>query len=291
MSERSPSLPRLSVIVPTCDRATALRRCLSGLARQTLSETEMEVIVVDDSGNPEDAEILPTQTAIPELQLLRHRQNSGAAAARNTGAREARAPFLAFIDDDCVPEPEWAAELTLLLSESNGAALVGTVRIAEPQATADRVTQLLSEPLVAVDGTLIRAQSANLTIPAEGFAAVGGFDESYRGAGYEDYDFCERWRASGRRLVGAPRAIVLHQRHSTLGRFWRQHYHYGCGAARFYRPGTDGPRPPWRSSLQRMAKTIGAGRTVTEGTRRLGWVGLSQIAMLAGFAAERISRS
>ena len=60
--------------------------------------------MVDDSGNPGPRNSLPEDSGIPDLQVVRHHKNSGAAAARNSGARTARAPFLAFVDDDCVPD-------------------------------------------------------------------------------------------------------------------------------------------------------------------------------------------
>ncbi len=291
MSDAAPLRPRLSVIVPTCNRDRSLARCLAALAAQTLSGADFEVVVVDDSGNPETGQTLPENLEVARLQLLRHDRNMGAAAARNTGARAASEPFLAFVDDDCVPASDWAAQLTMLLPTASGAALVGAVRVDDPQPGADRVTQLLSNPLEAADGTLVRAQTANLSLPAAGFEALGGFDESYLGAGYEDYDFCRRWRASGRRIVAAPQAVVHHRRNTTLAGFWRQHYRYGLGAARFYAPGANAPRPPLKASLRRVLQAVGAGRTLPEKLGHLGWVGLSQCAMLVGFATGRIFRS
>jgi GT2 family glycosyltransferase len=291
LPDGAPSRPGLSVIVPTCNRDRSLARCLAALAAQTLSGADFEVIVVDDSGNPETGQTLPENLEVARLQLLRHDRNRGAAAARNTGARAASEPFLVFVDDDCVPESDWAAQLAMLLPTVSGAALVGAVRVADPQPVADRVTQLLSDPMEAADGTLVRAQTANLTLPADGFEALGGFDESYRGAGYEDYDFCQRWRATGRRIVAAPQAVVHHQRNTTLAGFWRQHYRYGLGAAQFYGPGAHAPRPPLKASFRRVLQAVGAGRTLPERLGHLGWVGLSQCAMLVGFATGRIFRS
>jgi len=290
LSEDVASPLRLSVVVPTCNRSPSLARCLAALANQTLPATDFQVIVVDDSGDPGEGDLLSEDAGIPDLQVVRHRENSGAAAARNSGAHTARAPFLAFVDDDCVPDPKWASELSTRLEKSRNAAFAGAVCVAEPQPPADRVTQLLSDPVQASDGTIVRAQSANLAVPADGFRAVGGFDESYFGAGYEDYDFCRRWRESGRRILAAPRAVVLHQRDTTLREFCRQHYRYGLGAALFYHQGTEGPHPPLRSTLRRMLQTIGAGRTVVEQIGYTGLVGLSQMAALAGYAARRISK-
>ena len=45
------------------------------------------------------------------MTVIRHEINRGLAAARNTGIRAATAPVVAFLDDDCEPEPEWAREL------------------------------------------------------------------------------------------------------------------------------------------------------------------------------------
>lgn len=291
MSETDPSQVRLSVIVPTCNRAASLTHCLVGLGTQTLLASQFEIIVVDDSGTPADDDSPTTMGDIENLRLLRHPQNLGAAAARNTGARAASSPNLAFLDDDCVPEPEWAAEILDLLAGSDGAALAGTVVIAKPEPSTDRVTQLLSAPMITEDGSIARAQSANLAVPAEGYQAIEGFDESYRGAAYEDYDFCLRWRQSGRTILPAPTAVVHHEHHTNLGGFWRQHYRYGRGAAVFYGQGPDGPRVPLLSDLRRMIATIQAGRTLAEKLSHLGLVGLSQIATLAGFTAKRLSRS
>ena len=191
------------------------------------------------------------------------------------------------------PTPEWATEVVALLREAKEAAFAGTVRVSEPQPLADRVTQLLSDPMDADDGTLVRAQSANLVVPADGFEAVGGFDESYSGAGYEDYDFCRRWRKSGRRILAAPRAIVLHQREHDSA--WvSADSTIATGAVRPISTvrGQKVPATRLKASLQRMLQTH---RLRAYGCRaQLGYtglVGLSQIAALAGFATARISKS
>jgi hypothetical protein len=56
-----------------------------------------------------------------------------------------------------------------------------------------------------------------LAVPAADFAAVGGFDMSLRWS--EDREFCDRWLASGRRLVHVPDAIVRHDRPHTARAF------------------------------------------------------------------------
>lgn len=226
MPEHRPSEPRLSVIVPSCNREAELSRCLAGLAAQTLPRAQLEVLVVDDSGATDTGDPRSSDLGLEHLRFLRHPKNLGAAAARNSGARTAEAPFLAFLDDDCVPEPDWAAEMLASFSRSDGAALAGHVVIAAPEPATDRVTQYLSSPTTADDGSIARAQSANLGVPAAGYAALSGFDERYCQAGYDDYDFCLRWRRQGcageddPSRVGGALAVRHHRglRHETAHR-------------------------------------------------------------------------
>lgn len=246
---------------------------------------------MDDAGTSSSRSVAE-QFGIPATaQLIRHQENRGAAAARNTGARAAKAPHIAFIDDDCIAESEWADALLAKFATQPEAALAGEVTIGEPQLATDRVTQLLSEPATAEDGSVLRAQSANLAIPAPAFQNLGGFDERFLEAGYEDYEFCSRWRRAGHRIVAVPEAIVRHMRDTTLWGFWHQHYRYGKGAYMLY--GRDGsePSPSLASTWRRMTQAVAGGQTPYERIHHTGLVGLSQAAMLAGFATARFSRS
>ena len=140
LSRTTKTRPRISIVVPTCRRAPALARCLVALEDQTLPPAQLEIIVVDDGGIS-TSEATPIGARFPEqVQLIRHAENSGAAAPRNTGARAAQASLIAFLDDDCIPEPEWAETLLARSTKDPGAALAGEVVVGEPQLATDRVT-------------------------------------------------------------------------------------------------------------------------------------------------------
>ena len=290
MPENAKPGPRLSIVVPTCRRAAALRRCLSGLADQSLPAGDLEIIVVDDSGalsRTDDAVGIEASTGV---KLIRHAENSGAGAARNSGAKAARARHVAFIDDDCVAATDWAEKLLHRFALASNAAVAGSVVISEPQRATDRVTQLLSAPEITAEGDVNRAQTANLALPLQGFLALGGFDERFRGAGYEDYEFCRRWRQAGRRIVPAPEAVVHHIRKTTLAGFWRQHYRYGKGAHLHYSGREGAPRPSSSSVWARMTRAVVGGNTLVGRLQNTGLVGLSQLAMLTGFTVARFTR-
>lgn len=98
--------PRVTIIVPTRDRPRSLERALDALGRQTLRDS-VEVLVVQDGGR----DLLgPLVAGSPHARLIRQ-DAAGPGAARNRGAREARAGILCFTDDDCEPASDWAERL------------------------------------------------------------------------------------------------------------------------------------------------------------------------------------
>src|SRR4051794_40851687 len=95
-----------SVIIPAYRATRTLPATLAALDRQTLPRARFEVIVVDD-GSPDETGALAERAG---ARVLRQ-PNSGPAAARNRGAREAAGPILVFTDSDCEPEPDFLERL------------------------------------------------------------------------------------------------------------------------------------------------------------------------------------
>ncbi len=102
--------PAFSIVVPTFNRPRQLARCLAALERLEPPEDGFEVIAVDDGSEP------PIDVESPVARLIRQ-PNGGPGAARNAGAAVARGRFLAFIDDDCLPDRGWLRALSRQLGE------------------------------------------------------------------------------------------------------------------------------------------------------------------------------
>lgn len=106
-------MPDVSIIICTYGRAALLERTLLSLARVS-GIGQAEVLVVDN-GSPDDtasvakrcAEALAGQVPIRCI----HEPRQGLSIARNTGIAHARAPILAFLDDDAVPVSGWLSAL------------------------------------------------------------------------------------------------------------------------------------------------------------------------------------
>jgi GT2 family glycosyltransferase len=169
----------VSVVVPSCGRAALLARCLQALENQSLPRDRYEIIVADDS-----------------------KLRSGPAAARNRGWRGARAPLVAFTDDDTVPDREWLERgLEAMKDHVDAAAGRIVMPISQPPTDYERDAQGLERSEFV---------TANCFVRKRVLERLDGFDESFRMAWREDSDLHFRLLRSGARLARAPRALVVH---------------------------------------------------------------------------------
>ena len=119
------SRPLVSVVIPTYDRPGMLVEAVESVAAQRYPD--IELIVVDD-GSPTAAATVLEDQAPSDLawRSIRHEDNRGANAARNSGIRDARGDVIAFLDDDDRWLPETVAAQVAALDEAEaGAVLVG----------------------------------------------------------------------------------------------------------------------------------------------------------------------
>jgi glycosyltransferase involved in cell wall biosynthesis len=205
----TPGAPAATVAVATHDRPDRLAALLGALRAQTVDATAFEVVVVDDGSGPETAAVLAAERARGGLELvvLRHDTARGPSAARNAAWRAARAPLVAFTDDDCAPAPGWLAA-GLEVHRRNPRAVVQGRTEPEP-AGLEREGVLTRTLRVHRLGPWY--ETANMFYPRELLAELGGFDEAFGlRPGGEDTDLAHRALERGREAVFAPDALVHH---------------------------------------------------------------------------------
>jgi GT2 family glycosyltransferase len=287
------------VIVPTFDRPGQLRACLEALAAQSLPPESFEVIVVDDGGSESPAPCVAAFERRMAVRVVRQ-ENRGPAAARNAGASVARAPVLAFTDDDCRPEPGWLACLTRAVEADAGCLVGGRVQNALPDNAFSVASQTILESAYAHHNPEGREPtffaSLNFAVSDDGFRRVGGFDTTFRPAS-EDRDFCARWREHGLRLAYAPDAVVRHAHDLSAAAFWRQHFAYGRGAWRYHGAarrrghGHLARDLPFHGRFMRKAMSMFIGASVRPRSRMLTLSLVWQLANTAGFLYEAVMES
>ena len=275
--------PSISVVVPTVGRPRYLERCLAALAGSELAPERFEVVVVDDSSDPEIGRVADAASVGPRVVRP---SRTGPSGARNAGAMGARGEFVAFTDDDCEPSPGWLPALERALAANPGAAVGGVTVNGVPADASAAASQAVVDAVHAQFNRDPAAPrffaSSNVAFPALEFRAVGGFEEGFRYA--EDREMCERWLRTGHRFAHAPEALVVHMRTMTLREFWRQHYGYGRGAAAFARRRGDAGGGDRRGVVGEI------GAAARRGNASLAaHLALSQVATLAGYSREAVA--
>lgn len=248
----------LSVVICSLDGAGGVDRCLRRLADQTISAS-IEVAVVDDGSRDGTSEVARSHGVI----VIRHEVNRGIAAARNTGIAATTAPIVAFLDDTCEPDPDWAERLLAGYRED----VAGAGGPVLPVSSAGLLSGFLDRhnPLQPLELNLARSNrvlyrfrlylqrqwrpevragqrevfslvGANMSFRRDALLAAGGFDERFR-FGAEEVDLCMRLRRSSpsTRLVYVPDATIKHRFQPSLRDILRRSRAYGRGSARLYR--------------------------------------------------------
>lgn len=128
-AERSGDAPRISVIIPTFNRAEMVCACVASVLATEGAEL-LEVIVVDDC-SPDDTEarIAAQFGRDARVRYIRNVRNSFVAVSRNNGARIARGDYLLFLDDDNLVAPTLLAELVACFARHADAGLVAPLSI------------------------------------------------------------------------------------------------------------------------------------------------------------------
>jgi GT2 family glycosyltransferase len=187
------------VVIPTRQRLESLAACLERLApgAQTLSSAQYEVVVADDGTNDETRAMLvrrfPWATHTPGPRR-------GPASNRNAGVRASSGTWIAFTDDDTLPDRDW---LEQLLAASDGVQAVEGRTVCRIGVRSPRE----HAPVNELGG---RWWTSNLAIRRDAFDAIGGFDERFVVPHMEDADLRERAFAAKLTWRFAPAAIVDH---------------------------------------------------------------------------------
>jgi GT2 family glycosyltransferase/glycosyltransferase involved in cell wall biosynthesis len=105
-----PPEKKISVIVPTYNRADALDRCLSAYQEQSLPQKQWEIIVVDDGSTYDMRGLLERHASQLPIRFESNGRNRGPARARNRGIEFSAAEIVLFTGDDIIPEPDFLAE-------------------------------------------------------------------------------------------------------------------------------------------------------------------------------------
>lgn len=216
-------LPKVSVVVCTHNRADRLARCLTSLVHQSLPASDFEVVVVDDGSTDATAATCEPFRS-PQCTIIRQ-ANQGLGAARERGWRCARAPLIAFLDDDAEAPPGWLEAILPRFANPQAAPAVlgGPTRAlwgAPRPAWLDDSLAVWLTVWAPYENFRESAQEqlfvgANMTFQRSALDQVGGFSPELGRRGdallsHEESELWSRMRAAGLRTAYDPAAWVHH---------------------------------------------------------------------------------
>ncbi len=240
--------PEISIIIVNWNSGTFLERCVHSVLETAHG---CQVIVVDNQS--EDASLAFLDRLGDRVDTVRNRTNVGFAAANNIGWKRCTKDVILFLNPDAEALPGSIAELALPLREdtaiwATAGKLIGAdgtpqagfnIRAFPTLGSVFAEAFLLDEILpfnpwtrrYRVSGfdyglaqDVDQPAAACLMVRRAVLERLGGFDETYSPAWFEDVDFCKRVRTAGGRIRFVPGASFIHHGGSSLRRLCRQEF-------------------------------------------------------------------
>lgn len=211
--------PLVSVVIPTFNKAEYLYQCLESLLANT--DVPFEVIVVDDASRDATPELLDR---LKNVACVRNEENLEFVRTCNRGIGLARGRYLVFLNNDVAVTPRWLSALVETIErDPRYGAVQG--KLVRPDGTLQEAGSIVwrdgsalgygrdddpSRPEYSYLREVDYGSAACLLVRAELVRELGGFDERYVPAYYEDTDLCFGVRRLGRRVVFQPDVSVFH---------------------------------------------------------------------------------
>jgi glycosyltransferase involved in cell wall biosynthesis len=238
----------VSAIICTYNRGIMLRPALESLLAQDAGDVSFEVIIVDNNSTDDTKRIAQEFVAGREGWTYVFEGQQGLSHARNAGVASARAPIVAFTDDDNRVAPNWVAEIKRSLDEHPEVAFVGGKVFPRWTATPPRwLTKLHWVPLAIVDhgdepfyvdGSRPWCMvGANLSIRTAILQEAGGFEPRFQRVknaigSTEDHELQFRlWRAGLRGMYVPTLCVEADVQQDRLLKAYHRRWH--AGHARF----------------------------------------------------------
>ena len=229
------AMPLISIIIPNCDHADDLRRCVHSIVKKS-SYQQIEIIIAENGSRERETFALYEQFQTRQnIRILEWKQAFNYAAVNNFAAEQARGGVLLFLNNDTeVINPDWLERmLEHALRPDIGA--VGA-KLYYPDETIQHAGIIVGICGVAGHGhkhfparafgyhgrlqmiqNVSAVTGACLMLRAALFREMRGFDESFELIAYHDIDFCLKLRQQGFLIVWTPYAELYHYESKTRG--------------------------------------------------------------------------
>jgi O-antigen biosynthesis protein len=220
---------RVSIIIPVFNKIDYTFQCLSALLTE-INLRDTEIIVVNNASTDETSQVLAHFS--DSIRVLENTHNRGFVEACNQGADIASGKYLLFLNNDTVVQAGWLVSLLDTIDSDSSVGAVGSMllypdgRIQEAGGIIWRTGaashygwgELPAERKFNFTREVDYCSAASLLVRGSLFDQLGGFDQRYAPAYYEDVDLCFGIRSLGHKVIFQPRSRVIHYEGVTAGR-------------------------------------------------------------------------
>lgn len=212
--------PKVSIIIPTYNQFDYTYCCLLAIKKHT-NNIDYEIILVDDVSDDETAEI---EKYISGINVIRNQENLLFVKNCNNAAKIVRGEYLLFLNNDTQVQAGWLAALLDIAENRPDCGIVGS-KLLYPDGSLQEAGGIIwndgsggnygkgNDPWLP-DYNYVREtdyiSGASIMISRELWNEIGGFDERFAPAYYEDADLAFEVRKHGKKVYYQPESVVIH---------------------------------------------------------------------------------
>ena len=221
--------PLVSIIIPCYNQFEYTRKCINSIAINTSHSIAYEILLIDDNSTDATADI---EAHYPTLRVLRNESNQGFLRNVNRAATEAKGQYLLLLNNDTVVLKDWLDSMLRVIQQFPDVGAVGS-KLIYPNGMLQEAGGYISQDqhfgnfgkfqsIFAPNFNYTRevdyVSGASFLIVKSLWEQLGGFDEVYLPAYFEDTDLCMRVRSAGYRVMYAASSNVLHYESISYGK-------------------------------------------------------------------------
>ena len=219
--------PLVSIVIPVFNKIAYTAACLRSLAEHA-EDMQFETIVVDDCSTDRTSKRL---TEIGGIRVVHNGENLGFVGSCNAGAALANGEFIVFLNNDTVVTAGWLRALLDCFMQEPDAGLAGS-KLVYPDGRLQEAGGIVfrdgsgwnygrfddpADPRYNFRREADYCSGAAIMLRTKFFRQLGGFDQRFAPAYYEDTDLAFATRAAGKKVFFEPSSVVVHFEGITAG--------------------------------------------------------------------------
>jgi len=226
--------PKISVIICERNSEKFIEECIASVISQSFRD--FELIIIDDFSTDKTKEKINKLKEKHEMNLIELKKHSGISFARNTGIKNSKGEFVAFLDSDAMAGKNWLQELLEAFDEK-AASVGGPNILPENTGEKEKIFDELLEFISRIGSDYIKKSSkitevkhnpgCNSMYRKKTLEEINGFNEKLSSNEDPELDF--RIKKKGYKIKFNPNAVVYHHRKNSAKKIFNQAFWFGLG--------------------------------------------------------------